>query len=348
MSVQTNGTSALTSKAVDYTLATRDEALKQASKAKEYALLRRQQAVTLVKNPDFQTVTITTGTGAIVLGSVGGAFGTAAGVVVGTTAGALPALFTFGLSLPIGATIGGGVGACAGATVGGTTGAVCGGLAGYRYKVQIQDGVITVRQFSVDTLEKAQVKFVSVTKDATEKVATVRLSAVKYPRQQKDKIVKSLTDAWTVTKATARTQRAKITAASVAGGIAVGAPVGGAVGTCTGIVAGGAVGLVPALFTFGLSIPFCAVVGGGIGLCAGTVTGGSVGAVGAGSTAFVGYTYRKEIGGKKDQVQTFLSTSAKSIQDKATQYAKNGQESLKSVFSGTGGTEEGNKKEKAS
>merc|ERR1719498_1144698 len=130
-------------------------AVEQATTAKEFATNTKEQALTLVKNPDFQTVTITTGTGAIVLGSVGGAFGTAAGVVVGTTAGALPALFTFGLSLPIGATIGGGVGACAGATVGGTTGAVCGGLAGYRYKVQIQDGVITVRQFSVDTLEKA-------------------------------------------------------------------------------------------------------------------------------------------------------------------------------------------------
>lgn len=48
---------------------------------------------------------------------------------------------------------------------------------------------------------------------------------------------------------------------------------------------------VPALFTFGLSIP----VGASIGLMAGATTGGSAGAVGGGAIGFAGFTYREEI-----------------------------------------------------
>ena len=47
----------------------------------------------------------------------------------------------------------------------------------------------------------------------------------------------------------------------------------------------------PALFTFGLSIP----VGASIGLMAGATTGGSAGAVGGGAIGFAGFTYREEI-----------------------------------------------------
>merc|ERR1712136_193009 len=61
-----------------------------------------------------------------------------------------------------------------------------------------------------------------------------------------------------------------------------------AVGAGTGAVVGGAVGIVPALFTFGLSIPVCATIGGSIGLCSGTAVGSSVGAIGGGAA---GYRY---------------------------------------------------------
>merc|ERR1712113_1118642 len=67
------------------------------------------------------------------------------------------------------------------------------------------------------------------------------------------------------------------------------------VGLATGAVAGGVVGIVPALFTFGLSIPAFAVVGGGAGLCVGTAVGGTTGSVGGGAVGYGIYGKRTEI-----------------------------------------------------
>merc|ERR1719335_1726380 len=118
--------------------------------------------MTWVRDPWFQTVTISTGTGAVVLGTVGGAFGTATGVVIGTTAGALPALFTFGLSLPVGAVVGGGMGLCGGAVAGGSAGAICGAAAGhggytYQVHIRIKNGVITVHKRVKASAERGMV-----------------------------------------------------------------------------------------------------------------------------------------------------------------------------------------------
>merc|ERR1719433_280497 len=62
----------------------------------------------------------------------------------------------------------------------------------------------------------------------------------------------------------------------VQGGV-IGAIVVGDVGGFMGFMAGGMIGLVPAVFTFGLSIPICAVVGGGVGHVTGAVAGGVTG-----------------------------------------------------------------------
>lgn len=56
---------------------------------------------------------------------------------------------------------------------------------------------------------------------------------------------------------------------------AAGAVGGGATGLATGTVAGAVCGIVPAFFTFGLSIPVFATVGGAAGLCTGTLAGGA-------------------------------------------------------------------------
>lgn len=70
-------------------------------------------------------------------------------------------------------------------------------------------------------------------------------------------------------------------AASTAGAAAALGASGAAAGLATGSVIGAACGVVPALFTFGLSIPIGAAVGGGAGLClggaAGVVSGGAAG-----------------------------------------------------------------------
>merc|ERR1719378_298772 len=82
-------------------------------------------------------------TGAVLLGTGGGAAGLAAGGAAGAAAGLPLALFTFGLSIPVGAMIGGGAGACVGASAAGTAGAIGGGAVGYPYdhREQIKGGV---------------------------------------------------------------------------------------------------------------------------------------------------------------------------------------------------------------
>merc|ERR1712154_344233 len=58
---------------------------------------------------------------------------------------------------------------------------------------------------------------------------------------------------------------------------------------------GAAIGVVPAIFTFGLSIPFCAVIGSGLGTAVGAAGGSAFGATLGGISGF-GFTRRKEIG----------------------------------------------------
>ncbi|CAE7508499.1 unnamed protein product [Symbiodinium natans] len=119
----------------------------------------RTRIVTMVKEPQFQMLTISTGAGAITVGAAGGAFGIATGIVAGSIAGVAPALATFGLSIPAGAVFG----AAAGLLVGTTTGGVAGGTGAfclYKYRVQIKDGVIRVqvkaRKSLVDGCEKVK------------------------------------------------------------------------------------------------------------------------------------------------------------------------------------------------
>mmetsp|Transcript_34946 Transcript_34946/g.75317 ORF Transcript_34946/g.75317 Transcript_34946/m.75317 type:complete len:424 (+) Transcript_34946:72-1343(+) len=59
---------------------------------------------------------------------------------------------------------------------------------------------------------------------------------------------------------------------------------GAVVGTTTGGAAGLALGAVPAIFTFGLSLPIGAAIGGSVGLASGLVCGGSAG-LAAGATS---------------------------------------------------------------
>lgn len=87
----------------------------------------------------------------------------------------------------------------------------------------------------------------------------------------------------------------QVTAASATGG-AVACGMGGAtVGLFGGGFIGGLVGLIPALLTFGLSIPAGAAVGGGCGAAVGAAAGGTAGVVGGGATGYGVYTRREKI-----------------------------------------------------
>lgn len=87
-------------------------------------------AVEVVRDPEAQVTTASAASGAIALGTTGGAAGMISGAAMGALAGLGPAIFTFGLSIPIGMAIGGGSGLCVGTAVGGAVGLVGGGAVG--------------------------------------------------------------------------------------------------------------------------------------------------------------------------------------------------------------------------
>merc|ERR1712039_958984 len=91
------------------------------------------------------------------------------------------------------------------------------------------------------------------------------------------------------------TTRATVMSAT-GGAVALGAS-GGATGLVAGGAAGAALGVVPAIFTFGLSIPIGAAIGSGAGGVVGTTVGGVCGLVGGGT---IGYSVkeRESIGEK--------------------------------------------------
>mmetsp|Transcript_114078 Transcript_114078/g.368529 ORF Transcript_114078/g.368529 Transcript_114078/m.368529 type:complete len:99 (+) Transcript_114078:254-550(+) len=81
-------------------------------------------------------------------------------------------------------------------------------------------------------------------------------------------------------------------ASAVGGAVTLGAG-GGATGLVSGGVLGAAVGVLPAVFTFGLSIPVCAALGSGAGLCMGSAVGGTAGLVGGGAAGYRLYALRE-------------------------------------------------------
>lgn len=83
--------------------------------------------------------------------------------------------------------------------------------------------------------------------------------------------------------------RLRVAAASAAGGAMALGLSGGAVGGVAGGFFGGAVGILPAFFTFGMSIPICAAVGSGAGFCSGLAVGGTTGLVSGGAAGYIGF-----------------------------------------------------------
>lgn len=81
-------------------------------------------------------------------------------------------------------------------------------------------------------------------------------------------------------------------AATGAGGAVVAGLWGAGVGALAGGAVGAGIGLLPALFTFGLSIPLGAAIGAGCGMTAGGATVGGLGFVCAGAVGYRTYAWR--------------------------------------------------------
>merc|ERR1712012_922538 len=116
----------------------------------------------------------------------------------------------------------------------------------------------------------------------------------------------------TKTLETVSQKSVQVTAISAAGGVVVGATGGAATGLLTGGALGAAVGVVPAIFTFGLSIPFCAVLVGGCGLAAGAAAGGTTGVV-AGAGGYQAFSRRETIRGTVGKLTEKACSSASSL-----------------------------------
>merc|ERR1740130_2034026 len=129
----------------------------------------------------------------------------------------------------------------------------------------------------------------------------------------------------------ATTTKVGVTSSSAVAGAVVGGTTTGAFGT----VAGAAVGLPLALFTFGLSIPVCAVAG----LWVGTNVGGSAGAVGGGAVGYGGFTHRKAISEGVHSSWSKVSGKADQIKTATFAYAGDAKESLRPRSHSTGGSD---------
>merc|ERR1712232_1270431 len=125
----------------------------------------------------------------------------------------------------------------------------------------------------------------------------------------------------------------RVTALSAGSGAVTMGAGAGLMGLTAGAGVGAAVGVVPAIFTFGLSIPIGAFIGGACGLCTGAVVGGGAGLVGGGAAGFYGYEHRDEINGAAECVMKQTSTYANALKDRALS-SKN---FVISIVSGTGG-----------
>lgn len=301
---------------------------------KTASLDRKDQTIALLRDPQFQTCTVATAGGAITLGTAGGAFGLASGVVVGSAVGVVPALFTFGLSIPVGGAIGGGTGLCAGTLIGGTSGGAA-GLTAYKYRVQIKNGMMTIKVKSHTPLDhtkstaiKAWKGAKTVVSDRTLKlqvsVNTIVGKATENSMIAAEAAKTKANDAYSF----ATTTKVGVTSSSAVAGAVVGGATTGAFGT----VAGAALGIVPAFFTFGLSIP----VGAAIGLCAGTAVGGTAGAAGGGAIGYTGFTHGKAI---KDTVKSSFGTASAKAATLKTKTVTRAVKIKSMVMASTGGSD---------
>jgi len=139
----------------------------------------------------------------------------------------------------------------------------------------------------------------------------VKFSVQETAKSTKDKTIETVSD-----------RNFQVTAASATGGAVALGSGGAACGFVGGGAVGAAVGVVPAIFTFGLSIPIGAAIGSACGVVAGAVVGGTTGLVGGGAAGF-GYTKRAEIKTGVADAASKVSSGAVYVKETAVTSAGN-------------------------
>lgn len=177
---------------------------------------------------------------------LGAMAGGAGGAFVGLLSGIIPAPLTFGLSVPINA----GIGSIGGMIMGTAGGLICQSMD--VVEIEAVTGAQLTQRGHLDTQR-------TCASSARSSPGVLLKIGAADPQQENQ-------------------MDARVSCA-LKGGLAMGS-IGGAGGSALGGLVGAAVGLPPAVLTFGLSVPVCATLGSGLGLCIGSVAGGSVGLVG--------------------------------------------------------------------
>lgn len=226
--------------------------------------------------------------GGLCIGSGGAVVGITVGGAMGSALGVIPAIFTFGLSIPVGAILGGGGGAIVGSAVGGVAGFVCGGSCGYGIayvRSDIRRCLLYVNARCHDVYSYVIVKPVTKVRDTSRAVGDKLHNAQEETKRKAKETAEGI-------KILVSDKRFQATAGGAGVGAATLGTAGATAGTAIGVVGGAMIGVVPALFTFGLSIPIGAIIGGGTGLCIGATAGTTTGIVGGGAIGAATYSFR--------------------------------------------------------
>lgn len=147
---------------------------------------------------------------------------------------------------------------------------------------------LTGREDEIHKLAEKVVDKLVLAKDfTTQKAATAKSVVQTYSADVVNRLP---------TKEELRSPQYQAATVTAVGGAAVGSTSGAAVGLVSGGTVGAIVGLVPAIFTFGLSIPLFAAIGGTCGAAAGAVAGGSAGFVGGAGAGYGAYQRKDKLG----------------------------------------------------
>lgn len=271
--------------------------------------LIKAQTRTLASDPTACVVLLSGGGGAVVLGAFGSIFGLTGGTATGALIGLGPAPLTFGLSIPTGAAVGGSVGACTGTVIGTTAGFFGGSFAGgvsYVYRVEIKDGLVYLKRMgfrsaagartkALETTNYLKISAIDAADSAKQQAGAGMRCAVGGARSAGSAAAGATRVAASKASRLAQDRAVQASAASAVGGAVVVGTGGGVAGLTLGGVVGAACGVLPALFTFGLSIPVGAAVGSGAGFCIGVTAGSTAGLVGGGAAGYGAYTWRSEL-----------------------------------------------------
>jgi len=203
----------------------------------------------------------------------------------------------------------------AGCAAGGTTGCVIGGVS-CAYRTQIYSKALSTYDGALNSrvatsLFSAKDALMTLLLDTT--LRDIGMGTHRRVGEAASAACDTTKKTGSAVKAAVLDPEIEKTAGCAVGGALVLGTAGGAAATCTGAAMGAAAGVLPALFTFGLSIPVGAAVGGGMGMAIGSTAVGTAGFAAGGAS----YAYRSEIASGVKNLYSRACNSVSSVKSQA-------------------------------